>query len=162
MQFFDGYLFGNGILHDRFCITTEILGTLMSNASRTVSNADLELATGRSGREIGKLCRSMQRAGLLQTEAKTCKGWRLGCEPSKTTLEDVLRCVLAEQQQGARSEPDPQIERGNTRHNVNLLVMQATMAINQSVFRHLSQFSLDLLKGRGGKISSYQKATAFC
>jgi DNA-binding IscR family transcriptional regulator len=157
------FLLGNGALHDRFCLTTEILGALMAHGARPLSNAELEQVTGRSAREIGKICQSMRRVGLLAQATSLPRSWKLDCEPSKTTLEDVYRCVLAEQPRNCKAVATRSDPQDATFHHVNLLIMQATMAINQSVLRHLSQFSLDLLKGRaGGMLSLTPKARVFC
>jgi hypothetical protein len=143
----DDYILGNGALHDRFRLTTEILGALVSSAPRPVSIAQLESYTGRPAKELIKLCGSLWQAMLMRPEAKSRHVWTLNCEPSSVTLEDVFRCVIASQP--GRGKPADASTPANTdrnHHDVDLLVMQATMAINQSVFKHLRQFSLDRLK----------------
>jgi DNA-binding IscR family transcriptional regulator len=144
----DDYILGNGALHDRFRITTEILGALVSSAPRPVSIAQLESYTGRPAKELVKLCGALWRAMLMRPEAKSRKLWALNCEPSSVTLEDVFRCVIATQPSRAKTveAPPPPVNTDRNHHDVDLLVMQATMAINQSVFMHLRQFSLDRLK----------------
>ncbi|HCN88098.1 MAG TPA: hypothetical protein DIT28_02840 [Oxalobacteraceae bacterium] len=144
----DDYILGNGALHDRFRITTEILGALVSSAPRPVSIAQLESYTGRPAKELVKLCGALWRAMLMRPEAKSRNLWALNCEPSSVTLEDVFRCVIATQPSRAKTveAPPPIVNTDRNHHDVDLLVMQATMAINQSVFKHLRQFSLDRLK----------------
>jgi hypothetical protein len=51
---------------------------------------------------------------------------------------------MAEQQTRTRSTKSSTADRAP--NDVDLLVMQAMIAINQSVFKHLRQFSLDRLK----------------
>jgi DNA-binding IscR family transcriptional regulator len=133
-------ILGNSALHDRFSATTEILARLVSSAPRVVGMAQLEDATGRSEKELAKLCGALSRAGLLRQEAQG--KWALTCDPSLVTLEDVFRCVMSEQQ--TRSRTAKSADRAP--NDVDLLVMQAMIAINQSVFKHLRQFSLDRLK----------------
>jgi DNA-binding IscR family transcriptional regulator len=140
----ESYIFGNGALHDRFFATTEILAKLVSSAPRAVSLAQLESATGRPARELGKLCASLERAGLVRQDQESADKWSLTCDPSMVTLEDVFRCVLTEQQGRGRSASKATPDRAP--NDVDLLVMQAMIAINQSVFKHLRQFSLDRLK----------------
>lgn len=143
----DDYILGNGALHDRFRITTEILGALVSSAPRPVSIAQLESYTGRPAKELVKLCGSLWRAMLMRPEPKSRHLWTLSCEPSSVTLEDVFRCVIAPPPGRAKTvEAPPPVNADRNHHDVDLLVMQATMAINQSVFKHLRQFSLDRLK----------------
>lgn len=141
----DDFILGNGQLHERFRITTEILGALVSSSPRPVSVAQLQTYTGRSAREISRLCGDLSRSMLTEPDKKTRGSWLLACAPSSVTLEDVFRCVIANTEPPKIvMPPAPDIDR--TRRDVDLLVTQATMAINQSVFQHLRQFSLDRLK----------------
>lgn len=142
----DDYILGNGALHERFRVTTEILGALVSNAPRPVSIAQLESYTGRPAKELAKLCAGLWRAMLLRPAGKLRNVWTLSCEPSSVTLEDVFRCVVAAEPGRSKAAVERPVEPDRTRHDVDLLVMQATMAINQSVFQHLRRFSLDRLK----------------
>ena len=137
-------ILGNSALHDRFFATTEILARLVFGAPRAVSMAQLEDATGRPEKELAKLCTALERAGLLRQDAQAPGKWALTCNPSLLTLEDVFRCVMSEQQTRSRSAKTAATDR--TPSDVDLLVMQAMIAINQSVFKHLRQFSLDRLK----------------
>jgi DNA-binding IscR family transcriptional regulator len=141
-------IFGNDALHQRFFTTTDILAKLISTAPRAVGIQQLEEATGRPARELSKLCGSLERAGLLREVANAADKWTLACDPALITLEDVFRCVLAEQQGRSRTAAKTVVpERAS--NDVDLLVMQAMIAINQSVFKHLRQFSLDRLKASG-------------
>ena len=140
-------ILGNGVLHDRFFATTEILAKLVSRAPRPVSFVQLEEATGRSGKELARHCSALMRAGLLKQDQQDPEKWSLTCDPSMVTLEDVFRCVLAEQGRSKTAAKSTTPER--TPNDVDLLVMQAMITINQSVFKHLRQFSLDRLKISG-------------
>jgi DNA-binding IscR family transcriptional regulator len=140
----ESYIFGNGALHDRFFATTEILAKLVSSAPRAVAVAQLESTTGRPAKELSRLCTSLERAGLVRQAPDAADKWSLTCDPSMVTLEDVFRCVLTEQQGRGRSSSKAAPDRAP--NDVDLLVMQAMIAINQSVFKHLRQFSLDRLK----------------
>jgi DNA-binding IscR family transcriptional regulator len=137
-------ILGNSALHDRFFATTEILARLVSSAPRTVSMTQLEEATNRPEKELAKLCAALSRAGLLRPDEQEPGKWGLTCDPSLVTLEDVFRCVTSEQQSRSRSLKSASADRAP--NDVDLLVMQAMIAINQSVFKHLRQFSLDRLK----------------
>lgn len=135
-------LFGNSALRDRFFAITEILAKLVSSAPRAVSIAQLEDETGRPAKELTKLCAALARAGLLHEDPQATDKWMLSCDASCVTLEDVYRCALAQQHGRIRAAVTQ--ERVST--DVDLLVTQAMIAINQSVFKHLRQFSLDRLK----------------
>lgn len=137
-------ILGNGALHERFFAITEILAKLVSTAPRAVTIAQLESATGRSSKELTKLCAALARDGLLCADAHAAEKWMLACDASCVTLEDVYRCALAQQQ--ARVRPDARSMQERVPNDVDLLVTQAMIAINQSVFKHLRQFSLDRLK----------------
>lgn len=142
----DDYILGNGVLHDRFRVTTEILSALVSSAPRSLSMAQLQSYTGRPSKELAKLCGALWRSMLTQPDEKVRGSWMLACAPSTVTLEDVFRCVIANQPPVAKPTIVKSADADQRHHDIDLLVMQATMAINQSVFRHLRQFSLDRLK----------------
>lgn len=136
----ESYILGNGVLHERFFATAEILAKLVSSAPRAVSMTQLESATSRSAKELGKLCAGLARAGLVRQDRDAADKWVLNCDPAMITLEDVFRYVLTEQRTKLKSVPD------RAPNDVDLLVMQAMIAINQSIFKHLRQFSFDRLK----------------
>lgn len=145
MSSVDHYLLGNPALHARLCLVTEVLGKFVSGAPRAVGVAQLEKQTGRSARELQKLCAMLSREGLLQPHPQQAQHWTLACEASQVTLEDVFRCVVAEKAARERSKLTPDAV-DTPRREVDLLLMQATMGIQQSVFQHLRRFSLDRLK----------------
>lgn len=142
MLAFDECILGDRALHERFIATTEILARLVSSAPRAVGPTQLQDATDRSPREVSSLCAALERAGLVcrQDDGK----WTLSGEACEVTLEDVYRCVLHERDAG--TVPARDISRRCASDDLNLLVMQAMIAVNQSVLHHLRQFSLDRLK----------------
>lgn len=146
----DDYILGNGALHERFRLTTEILGALVSCAPRSLTIAQLQSYTGVPAKDLVKLCGALWRAMLTKPDKEVRGSWTLACTPSAVTLEDVFRCVIAEQphnaKQAAAATAGKADEMDKRQHDIDLLVSQATMAINQSVFRQLRQFSLDRLK----------------
>lgn len=154
MSSVDQYLLGNAALYARLSLVTEVLGKFVSAAPRMVGIAQLERQTGRSARELQRVCAMLCREGLLRPEPKHAQHWTLACEASLVTLEDVFRCVIAEKTARERSRATAD-ETGVHRREVDLLLMQATMGIQQSVFQHLRQFSLDRLKvGATGMLAS--------
>ena len=138
----ESYILGNSALHERFFATAEVLAKLVSSTPRAVSMAQLEDATGRSSKELSKLCAGLVRAGLVRQDPDIADKWILNCDPAMITLEDAFRYVLTEQRAKHPTKSAP--ERAPS--DVDLLVMQAMIAINQSVFKHLRQFSFDRLK----------------
>ncbi len=147
----EDFILGDGALHQRLCAMTEILGKFVACAPRQLSIWNLVESTGRSERDLENLCAGLASAALLQSNTQLAGSWSLACAPDKVTLEDVFLCVMAEQPvpgqipgSGFTQLPGHQPQR--LQHDADLLVMQAAMAINQSVFQHLRQFSLDRLK----------------
>jgi DNA-binding IscR family transcriptional regulator len=141
----EDYILGGSKLHERLCVLTEIMAKLVSSAPREVGLSQLESATGRPAKDVAKLCASLWRAGLVEPSRGSDDCWRLACEPSAVTLEDVFRCVIAEQKFAAKP-PAKSRNADQLQDDVELLVTQAMIAINQSILKHLRQFSLDRLK----------------
>lgn len=144
----DDYILGNSVLHQRLCLITEILGKFVSSAPRALSVVQLGQHTGLPARELVKLCGGLWRAQLLRPHQGSPDSWELACAASEVTLEDVFRCAVAEQPGRLRAFK-PAVFSGaadSVHRDVDLLLTQAAMAINQSVFQHLRQFSLDRLK----------------
>ena len=146
----DDYILGNSGLHQRVRVITDLLGKFVSSAPRAVSIKQLHEHTGLPVKQLTKLCSSLGRAALLRPHKGTPGEWELACAASTITLEDVLRCVIVEKGVSASAKAAklalPEGESNSVARDVDLLVMQATMSVNQSVFQHLRKFSLDRLK----------------
>lgn len=141
----ENYIFGNGATGGSLHAITEILLHFMSNAPDAVSIAQLEWATGRAARELDALCASLDRAGLVRQARETGDKWRLSCDTSSVTLEDVFRCVLAEQQGCNRSFLTAAPQRAPD--DIDLMLMQAVITIDESL-QHLRKFPLERLNAR--------------
>jgi DNA-binding IscR family transcriptional regulator len=139
MSMADEYLLGDAPMHNKFQMTAEILERFVAEGSSAVTATRIAECTGRTTREVMQICKSLQRAAILQPVARAARTWTLARDPSTITLEDVYRCVAAERSQPQKLEA---VEHGLA-NSVDLLIMQATIAINQSLFQHLRQFSLD-------------------
>jgi DNA-binding IscR family transcriptional regulator len=142
----DDFILGNALLHDRFGLATAIVGRIVSSAPKPVTLNQLEKFTGRLASELEELCARLSSTGMLRPDAYKVDAWTLGCAPEDASLEDVFRCLLAEQ--FAHRTP-PGVRRDSC-HEVDLLMMQMTIAINQGIFRHLRRFTLDRLKRGAG------------
>ena len=132
----DEFLFADVLMDQKFRTTTEILEQFVSNPSQELSTARLAETTGHTAREINQICKKLQLVGLIEAQP-AAKAWKLVCDPNTITLEDVYRGMIA----GTEALP---IQQGTAdpARSVDLLIMQATMEVNQSIFRHLRQFSL--------------------
>lgn len=135
----DNFLFADFLMDQKFRITTEILEQFVSNPSQDLSSARLAEHTGHTVREVNQVCRKLQLAGLVKPSKPSGKAWMLVCDPSTITLEDVYRGVIAEAPILPEQAVAPDQDRSR---GVDLLIMQATMEVNQSIFKHLRQFSL--------------------
>lgn len=135
----EDFLFADVLMDQKFRVTTEILEQFVSNPSQELSATRLAAHIGRTVREVNQVCKKLQLIGLVEPVKPAAKGWKLACDPNTITLEDVYRGVIA----NADAAPAPDADRAmDPARSVDLLIMQATMEVNQSIFRHLRQFSL--------------------
>jgi DNA-binding IscR family transcriptional regulator len=142
----DDCILGNGALHLQFCLATEILAALVAHAPHPVSTPVLEKLTGHPSMDLARICSSLWQSMLI-TPNSSGEGWILINPAHRITLEDVFRSVVESQQPRANAKSHTAGRPPRMRPDVELFVGQATIAINQSVFRHLRQFSLDRLRG---------------
>ena len=157
------YILGNSALHERLCLFTEILGKFVSSAPRALSIKQLQEHSGLAPRELTKICAALSRAALLLPFHGKPGTWQLVGVPSALTLEDVMRSVIAEHMACAKpNKPgvaaDSDLE--GLPREVDLLVMQATMGINQSITQLLRGFTLDRLKFSAASALVAQKTAA--
>ncbi len=89
--------------NERLCLITEVLGKFVSCAPGAINLAQLEQETGRTARELHKLCAILCREQLLHPHPEQPQCWQLACEASRVTLEDAFRCAVAEK--STRSRP---------------------------------------------------------
>lgn len=133
-------MFADLILDRKFRAATEVLEQFVSCSARQITTAELARYTDRSTREVAGICRQLERAGLVQATGTGGRSWTLVCDPSTLTLEDVYRAM-------SKSDIALSISSLSTSENlsrsVDLLISQATMAVNQSIAQHLRQFSLN-------------------
>lgn len=138
----DDFLFADVLMDQKFRFTTEILEQFVSNPSQELSAARLAEHTGRTAREVNQVCKKLQLIGLVEPVKPATKGWKLVCDPNTITLEDVYRGVIANAEAAPAPGVPEQYRAMDPARSVDLLIMQATMEVNQSIFRHLRQFSL--------------------
>lgn len=149
----DHFLLGDGAMHQHLCAVTEILGKFVANAPRPLNLSQLEDCTGRSSEELAQFCHALGRGGLLQAHTTLADSWELLCAPEEVTLEHVFRFVMADAPSPtAPLDEVPARRPQRLQRDADLLVMQAAMAINQSMLQHLRQFSLDRLKSSAAAV----------
>ncbi len=140
------HILGNVALQERFFMYAEVLAHIVSRTSRPVSLGQLESDSDLPPVELKRLCNQLERAGILNKHPNLPEGWSLGKDPGTVTLEDVLRCVLAEGRRRGGSSREAGDRRFGGDHDLDLLLMQAAMAVDENIFKQLRTFSLDRLK----------------
>ncbi|MBC7500658.1 MAG: hypothetical protein H7315_09180 [Herminiimonas sp.] len=146
------FLFGDPVMHGRFSTAIEILAQMVVATPRAVSGASLADALGQPVRAIRTLLRSLHGAGLIGQDAHVKDLWFCSGPLHAITLADVFRCIClvnldtaAAPEGGDAAAPDSPARSAN-QQSVDLLLMQATMAVNQVVLQHLQQFDLGRLR----------------
>jgi DNA-binding IscR family transcriptional regulator len=148
MQSINDYLFGNRALHEQWRGSTQILVTLAEHAPRPVRIEQLCAGTGRTLREVSKLCRGLENAGLLRKPSSKRREWQLTCDANALTLETVYLCVLEEAERDVRKDTVAIDAPDKSLHRIDVLLTQAAMSVHQSVLTHLRQFSIGTIRRR--------------
>ncbi len=149
MQSLDGYILGNSTLHTQLAVATNILALLAASAPQCVTLETLQSATRRSAIELRKICKGFHHAGFATTPKDMHDAWMLHCDLGAVTLEDVYLALLAgpgRSKKSAAGSTDAAAEASPQQNNLDLILMQAAMTINQSLFKLLRQFRLDRLQ----------------
>lgn len=145
------FVFGDQSLHARFSMAIELMARLVMAYPRSMTTTALAESLGESTRSIRAMLGCLQRSGLVYQDDKTRDAWNCPATPGEVTLADVFRSVASEwtvpsrkKDAGTANEP-----KSTAQISVDLLLMQATMAINQVVLQHLQAFDLGRLKAVG-------------
>lgn len=146
------FLFGDQVMHARFFTAIEILAQMVVATPRPVSGTSLSGALGQPVRTVRVLLNSLCAGGLIGQDPKIKDMWFCSAPLQTITLADVFRCISSANIESSSSlisktDPGAQISTRNaTQLSVDLLLMQATMAVNQVVLQHLQQFDLGRLR----------------
>lgn len=145
------FIFGDQLLHVRFFTAIELLAQVMKAAPGAVASATLAENVGQPKRWIRTLLRSLSEHGLIAEDEKSKESWRCPGRLNAVTLADIFNCMSAVATESdvlrkavcetAMISPLP----STTRQSVDLLLMQATMTVNQVVLQQLQQFDLGRL-----------------
>ena len=148
----DEFIFGDHQLHARFFTAIELLAQIVIATPRPVSAPTLAEAVGQPLRVVRALLQSLGKSDLVRADAKVKDAWFCAGSLNAITLADIFRCVSASMIDSASTRKrkcDAAIvgsSRSSTQQSVDLLLMQATMAVNQVVLQHLQQFDLGRLR----------------
>ncbi len=145
------FILGDQQLHARFSMAIEILARSVIVNPRPLTTAFLSQALGQSSRTVHVLLSSLHQSGLLRQDESDKNAWYCSSMPGAITLADIFRCVSSPASESAslqrkRTVPEADAPRNPAQQNVDLLLMQATMEINQMVLQHLQAFDLGRLK----------------
>lgn len=154
------FMFGDRQLHARFSMAIELLARLVIANPRPLTTTALSEAMGEPPRTVRSVLANLHRSGLLCQDGKIRDAWTCSAGLGSITLADVFRSVAGATPAQARRKkaaPDTAEEpRTASQQGVELLLMQATMAINQVVLQHLQAFDLGRLKAVGSSSALQQ------
>ncbi|HEY0846177.1 MAG TPA: Rrf2 family transcriptional regulator [Noviherbaspirillum sp.] len=147
------FILGDEQLHARFSLAIELLVRILTASRQPVTTAALSDAVGQSPRAVRSLLASLQQSDLLRQDAVEKDAWSVATPLNAITLADIF-CSVASgvSDSPRRKKPEsapPDEARTGSQQGVELLLMQATMAINQTVLQHLQAFDLGRLKAVG-------------
>lgn len=158
------FFLGDRQLHERFSMAIELLARVVIANPGTVTTTSLAETVGCSPRTVRALLGNLHQSGLLRQHDKTRDAWSCVSALGDITLADVFRSVAgAEAEASRRRQPEPQSageSRSASQQNVDLLLMQATMAVNQLVMQHLQAFDLGRLKAVKSSGAFYSSSTS--
>lgn len=150
------FIFGDQQLHARFAMAIEILARIMIANPKPVTTAALSESLGQPARTVRVLLTCLHHSGLLCQDEKTRDAWHFSSAFGPITLADIFRSVSGAVPETRKKKNDQQCaeeSRTASQQSVDLLLMQATMAINQVVLQHLQAFDLGRLKAIGSSTS---------
>jgi DNA-binding IscR family transcriptional regulator len=150
------FIFGDQQLHARFAMAIEVLARIMIASPRPMTTVALSESLGQSVRTMRLLLSSLHQAGLVCQDEKTRDAWFFSSARGTITLADIFRSVSGATPEPRRKKCEPQSADGSrtaSQQSVDLLLMQATMAINQVVLQHLQAFDIGRLKAVGSSAS---------
>lgn len=145
MQHNQEFILGNASLHTELSTALTVMTQLVCNASLPPSAQALSESMELSVRYLRKLLRTLAEGGLLKTHPEANDTWVCAHPPHMISLADIYRCLMRSKEEVAA--PSVTAARMETRaSSADLLLMQATMSINQVLLQHLQQFDLGRLK----------------
>ncbi|WP_170942175.1 Rrf2 family transcriptional regulator [Noviherbaspirillum denitrificans] len=141
----EDFILGNASLHAQLSSALAVMAQLICNTSRPPTAQQLSESLNVSLRYLRKLMRTLSAGGLLAPHATHSDTWVCMHPPHSVSLADVYHCLLAEKEEGA-APFIPATQTDTATSASDLLMMQATMSINQTVMQNLQRFDLGRLK----------------
>lgn len=139
------FILGNASLHTQLSTALAVMTQIVCNTSRAPTAQQLSDTLEVSVRYLRKLLRKLTGGGLLKPHDKNSDTWVCARQPHTISLADIYHSlVAAEEQKSVPFVAPPQADAVVS--SAELLLMQATVSINQIVLQHLQQFDLGRLK----------------
>lgn len=144
------FIFGDRQLHARFSLAIELLARIVTTKSQSVTTVALAEAVGQSPRTVRGVLAGLCQSGLLCRDERGKNAWFCASALDGITLADIFCSVAGAAPENMRKKACEAAaaceSRSASQQNIELLLMQATMAINQTVLQHLEAFDLGRLK----------------
>ncbi|HVL75693.1 MAG TPA: hypothetical protein VM406_06730 [Noviherbaspirillum sp.] len=160
------FIFGDPQLHARFSTAITLMTQIMRAAPAGVPTAQLAATLGQSARALAPVLRALCAASLIERAddvRASGEAWLSRRNPRGITLADLF-CSVANMPGNTNRSPAGVDDDGHcaARQAVELLLMQATMSINQVVLQRLQAFDLERLTaiGRKGALDSVYARTS--
>jgi DNA-binding IscR family transcriptional regulator len=146
------FIFGDQQLHSRFSMAIELLARIVMVTPRSVSTTTLADELKQPLRIVRAVLDNLYKSGLVCQDEKCKDSWFCTWALGTITLADIFRCIAPVP--GSATMPQKRkcgstiaaADRNVNQQSVDLLLMQATMAINQVVLQHLQHFDLGRLR----------------
>lgn len=135
------YLLGNPSLHLQLSAALAVMAQLICNPNKPPGIAQLAETLDVSVGDVRKLLRLLAAGELVKPHPQDADTWVCSRPAHAISLADIYQCLLADSEEskiepGARGAPS----------GADILMMQATMSVNQLVLQHLERFDLGRLK----------------
>lgn len=138
------FILGNASLHLQLSTALSVMTQIICNASHPPTAQQLSESMELSIRYLRKLLRTLSVGGLLKPHERHADCWTCTQPPHTISLADIYHCLTSANEESAPFVAAPQTDAMTS--SAELLMMQATMSINQLVLQHLQQFDLGRLK----------------
>lgn len=133
-----GFFLGNAALHAQLLIVLRILEKLRKNRRGELTASDLGAALNLPPTQVRTQLRRLEKAGLVCRQPQASDLWKAVRLIDTMTLGDVYDCLINALYD---DKPLPREQAGDNMA-ADLLLMQATMTINQSIAQQLRLFDL--------------------
>lgn len=137
----DQFIFGNEPLHLQLSTALAVMSELIVNPARPRTALDLSVSMDISIDCLRHFLRVLTNGNLVEVHDERSDTWLCARPANAISLCDIYQCVIASEEQTRLPVLPLQKMPG-----LDLLMMQASMSINQIVMQNLQRFDLGRLK----------------